>query len=77
MPRLCPKCGSYDPTPEITSTSRCPACGVVYAKLSPDAGAADTVAEVNEPAAEDWALPDASPAAPAWRLWRCCSLPSH
>ena len=59
MPRLCPKCGSYDPTPEITSTSRCPACGVVYAKLAPDSGAAGTVAEVNEPAAEDWALPDA------------------
>lgn len=33
MPKLCEKCGHYDPTPQLTDTSRCPCCGVVYAKL--------------------------------------------
>ena len=33
MPKLCEKCGQYDPTRWLTPASRCPRCGVVYAKL--------------------------------------------
>ena len=33
MPKLCEKCGNYDPTRQLTTDSRCPSCGVVYAKL--------------------------------------------
>jgi hypothetical protein len=34
MPKLCEKCGNYDPTPRLTADSRCPRCGVIYAKLA-------------------------------------------
>jgi hypothetical protein len=33
MPKLCEKCGNYDPTPQLTADSCCPRCGVVYAKF--------------------------------------------
>jgi hypothetical protein len=33
MPKLCEKCGNYDPTRQLTADSCCPCCGVVYAKL--------------------------------------------
>ena len=33
MPKLCEKCGTYDPTYELTAESCCPCCGVVYANL--------------------------------------------
>jgi len=52
MPKLCKKCGHYDPTPELTDDSRCPTCGVVYAKLrQPRAAAVSTPATVSEGAA--------------------------
>lgn len=35
MPKLCEQCGHYDATPEITLESRCPACGIVYARIRP------------------------------------------
>jgi len=33
MPKLCEKCGYYDPAPTLTADSRCPSCGLVYATL--------------------------------------------
>ena len=33
MAKLCEKCGTYDPTYELTADSCCPSCGVVYAHL--------------------------------------------
>ena len=33
MPKLCEKCGNYDPAQQLTTDSRCPCCGLVYAKL--------------------------------------------
>jgi len=35
MPKLCEKCGTYDPTYELTADARCPSCGLVYASLPP------------------------------------------
>jgi hypothetical protein len=35
MPRLCEQCGNYDPTPVLTADSRCPCCGMVYARIRP------------------------------------------
>jgi len=43
MPKLCLKCGNYDATADITPTSRCPSCGVVYAKLSPPPSARESM----------------------------------
>jgi len=34
MPKLCEQCGNYDPTRGLTTDSRCPCCGLVYASLS-------------------------------------------
>jgi hypothetical protein len=34
MPKLCESCGSYDPTLRLTADSRCPRCGVVYARVA-------------------------------------------
>lgn len=51
MPKLCEKCGIYDPTPTISAESRCPACGVVYAKLPPASGLAASTAAASTSAA--------------------------
>lgn len=59
MPKLCPKCGSYDPAPEITAASRCPACGIVYAKLAAESDPAADIVAASEPAADAWVLPAA------------------
>jgi hypothetical protein len=40
MPKLCEKCGNYDPTPQLTDDARCPRCDVVYAKVSQSSAAA-------------------------------------
>jgi hypothetical protein len=40
MPKLCESCGHYDPTARLTADSRCPSCGVVYAKVSQPSAAA-------------------------------------
>jgi hypothetical protein len=52
MPKLCEKCGSYDPTPQLTAESRCPSCGVVYEKiLQPSVfGTSATAAPAADPA---------------------------
>jgi hypothetical protein len=34
MPKLCEKCGNYDPTAQLTDDARCPSCGVIYAKVA-------------------------------------------
>lgn len=48
MPKLCEKCGNYDPTPQLTADSCCPSCGVVYAKFpQPLAAAASTPAALS------------------------------
>lgn len=46
MPKLCERCGRYDSTAQQTAESRCPSCGVVYAKLSQS-----SVSTVSAPAA--------------------------
>jgi len=65
MPKLCEKCGHYDPTPALTADSRCPSCGLIYAKVPQpqvaaatprsDASASDTtVSSPGESAVLHW-----------------------
>jgi len=70
MPKLCEKCGHYDPTRELTAESRCPCCGIVYAKLPRQAGPARPAKAaaalvVQQAPAIDWR--GLSPA----RVWSC------
>ncbi len=52
MPKLCDKCGNYDPTAQLTADSCCPCCGVVYAKLpQPSVSAVSTPAALSTGAA--------------------------
>jgi hypothetical protein len=65
MPKLCEKCGTYDPTYELTADSCCPTCGVLYANLP-----LPSTAPVPLPATSASIPPDAPPAvdaaAPDW-----------
>jgi hypothetical protein len=63
MPKLCEKCGSYDPTPKLTAESRCPSCGVVYGKIrQPSISAVATAARGADSEAGSAAVPSANDA---------------
>ncbi len=70
MPKLCEKCGTYDPTYELTADSCCPCCGVVYANLPQPSTASPVPAAsapipTDPPAAVDTVEPDWEPVKPA------------
>jgi hypothetical protein len=74
MPKLCEKCGNYDPTYELTADSCCPRCGVIYANLPqpqtaltavPAGPAGPAPIPTGAPAAVDTVAPDWGPVKPA------------
>jgi hypothetical protein len=40
MAKLCAKCGRYDPAKQLTLSSRCPSCGVMYAHVGEQSASA-------------------------------------
>jgi len=76
MPKLCDKCGHYDPAPVLTLGSRCPSCGVIYAQLADRAVAASSVnvadsSIVTTAATDDWGR---LTAAQVWTFMVCAGL---
>jgi len=65
MPKLCDKCGEYDPAPTLTADSRCPSCGLVYAKL-PQPQSAVAPPRADTPAGAAVAASPGEPAALRW-----------
>lgn len=57
MPKLCPKCGSYDPSEDITPASRCPVCGVIYDKVARTVDGPAPASAAGEPPVPQWVLP--------------------
>jgi len=65
MPKLCEKCGDYDPTPTLTVDSRCPSCGLVYATL-PQPQSTVAPPRADTPASDAVAASPGEPAALRW-----------
>jgi len=71
MPKLCEKCGRYDARPELTVDSRCPRCGVVYAKLAAEPPSPASSLQASEP---DTSWPALAPAELGLSLFAICVL---